>query len=106
MTPHKLEAYRAKSGMQLEYDLIEPSKSPWACEVVMAKKKRVQLKLCCEFRYLSTVTIKDAYPKSSIDESLSKLGDNKFSPHWTWVPPSGRFPSEKRIEKRPDLHVD
>ena len=105
MTPHKSEACRAKIGMQLEYDLIETSKAPWACEVVMAKKKRVKLELCCEFRYLSTVTKKDAYPKPRIDESLSNLDDNKFSPHWTWVPPSGRFHSEKRIEKRPDLHV-
>ena len=39
MTPHKSEACRAKIEMLLEYDMIEPSKSPWACGVVMAKKK-------------------------------------------------------------------
>ena len=39
MTPHKSEACRAEVEMLLEYDMIEPSKSPWACEVVMAKKK-------------------------------------------------------------------
>ena len=38
MTPHKLEASRAEIEMLLEYDMIEPSKSPWACGVVMAKK--------------------------------------------------------------------
>ena len=69
--------------MLLEYDMIEPSKSPWACGVVMAKKKRGQLRFCCDFRYLNAVTIKDAYPIPRIDESLSKLGDAKFSPHWT-----------------------
>ena len=39
MTPHKSEACRAEIEMLLEYDMIEPSKSPWACGVVMAKKK-------------------------------------------------------------------
>ena len=64
--------------MLLEYDMIEPSKSPWACGVVMAKKKGGQLRFCCDFRYLNAVTIKDAYPIPRIDESLSKLGDAKF----------------------------
>ena len=39
MTPHKSEACRAEIEILLEYDMIEPSKSPWACGVVMAKKK-------------------------------------------------------------------
>ena len=39
MTPHKPEACRAEIEVLLEYDLIEPSKSPGACGVVIAKKK-------------------------------------------------------------------
>ena len=35
MTPPKSEACRA----EIEHDTIEPSKSPWACGVLMAKKK-------------------------------------------------------------------
>ena len=58
--------------------MIEPSKSPWACGVVMAKKKGDQLRFCCDFWYLNSVTVKDAYPIPSIDESLSKLGDAKI----------------------------
>ena len=53
----------------LEYDMIEPSKSTWACGVTMAKKKGDQLRLCCDFRYLNSVTVKDAYPIPRIDES-------------------------------------
>ena len=43
--PHKLEAggARAEIEMLLEYDMIEPSESPSACGVVMAKKKRGSL---------------------------------------------------------------
>ena len=39
VTPHKSEVCWAEIEMLLEYDMIEPSKSPWACGVVMAKKK-------------------------------------------------------------------
>ena len=39
MTPHKLDACRKEIETLLEYDMIEPSKSPWACGVVMVKKK-------------------------------------------------------------------
>ena len=78
MTPHKSEGCRAEIEMLLEYDMIEPSKSPWVCGVVMAKKKGGQLRFSCDFRYLNAVMIKDAYPIPRIDESLSKLGDAKF----------------------------
>ena len=39
MTSNKSEACRAEIEMLLEYDMIKPSKSPWACGFVMAKKK-------------------------------------------------------------------
>ena len=78
MTPHKSQACRKEIEMLMEYDMIEPSKSPWACGVVMAKKKEGQLRFCCDFRYLNAVTIKDAYPIPRIDERLSMLGDAKF----------------------------
>ena len=78
MTPHKSEVCRKEIEMLMEYDMIEQSKSPWACGVVMAKKKGGQLRFCCNFRYLNAVTIKDEYPIPRIDESLSKLGDAKF----------------------------
>ena len=39
MTPHKSEACRAEIENLLECGIIEPSKLPWACGVVMAKKK-------------------------------------------------------------------
>ena len=74
MTPQKSDACRKEIETLLEYDMIETSKSPWACGVVIAKKKGDQLRFCCEFRYLNSVTVKDAYPIPRIDESLSRFG--------------------------------
>ena len=78
ITPHKSDVCRKKIETLLKYDMIEPSKSPWACGVVMAKKKDDQLRFCCNFRYLNSVTVKDEYPIPRIEESLSKLGGAKF----------------------------
>ena len=79
MTPNKSDASRKEIETLLEYDMIESFKSPRACGVVIAKKKGDQLRFGCDFRYLNSVTVKDAYPIPRIDESLSKLGDAKFS---------------------------
>ena len=49
MTPHKSEACRAEIEMLLEYGMIEPSKSLWACGVVMAKKKGGSLDFVATF---------------------------------------------------------
>ena len=78
MTPKKSDSCRKKIKTLLEYDMTEPSKSSWACGVVLAKKKGDQLRFCCDFRYMNSITVKDAYPISGIDESLSKLGESKI----------------------------
>ena len=57
--------------------MIEPSKLPWVRGVVMAKKRR-QFRFCCDFRYLKSVTVEDAYPIPRIDEILSKLREAKL----------------------------
>ena len=78
MTPNKSDAFRKEIEILVEYDMIEPSKSPWVCGVVMAKKKGNQQRLCCGFRYLNSFKVKDAYIVPRIDESVSKLRDAKI----------------------------
>ena len=73
MTPHKSDACRKEIETLLEYDMIELSKSPWARGVVMSKKKGEQLRFCCDFRYLNSVTVKDAYSIPRIDEIFLRL---------------------------------
>ena len=58
----------------LSLDLTEPSYSPWTCGVVMAKKKRNQLKFCCDFGFQNAKTIRDTLPLPMIDESIARSG--------------------------------
>ena len=101
MTPNKSEACRKEIEMLMEYDMIEPSKSPWACGVVMAKKKGGQLRFCCDFRYLNAVTIKRTHTRFPASmraypswETLSS------SRRWIWAPHSGKCHSESKIERK------
>ena len=57
--------------------MIQPSYSPWASGIVMARKKSGEMRFSCDFRPLNEVTVKDAYPLPRIDESLSRLGKAK-----------------------------
>ena len=54
--------------------MIHPSLSPWASGIVMVKKKKCELRFCCDFRPLNETTVKDAYPLLRIDESLARSG--------------------------------
>ena len=63
MTPSKSDACGKERETLLEYDMIETSKSPWACGVVMAKKKGYQIIFCFDFPYLTSVMMKDTYPR-------------------------------------------
>ena len=74
MAPWKATQANEEVRHLLSLDLIEPSYSPWACGVVMAKKKGNQLRFCCGFRFLNAKTIRDAYPLPRIDESIARLG--------------------------------
>ena len=47
--PQKSEACRAEIEILLEYDMIEPSKLPWACGVVTPKKKGGSLAFVANF---------------------------------------------------------
>ena len=53
--------------------IIEPAASPWASNVVLAKKKDGSLRLCVDYRNLNAVTYQDTYPLPHIDTCLNTL---------------------------------
>ena len=62
----------------LANDIIEPSSSPWASNVVLVKKQDGSLRFCVDFRQLNLSTIKDSYPLPRIDTCFDALGGVKY----------------------------
>ena len=58
--------------------VIEPSKSSYASQAVLVRKKCGGLRICMDYRLLNSRTRKDAYPLPRIDESLEALKGARF----------------------------
>ncbi|GFU14080.1 retrovirus-related Pol polyprotein from transposon 17.6 [Trichonephila clavipes] len=54
-------------------DVIEPSLSPWASPIVLARKKDGSTRFCVDYRRLNNVTKKNSYPRPRIDDTLDTL---------------------------------
>ena len=52
----------AQANGKLRHDVIEPAASPWASNVVLAKKSDGSLRFCLDYRQLNELTYKDSYP--------------------------------------------
>jgi len=64
----------------LTQGVIEPAASPWASNIVLAKKKDGSLRCCIDFRKVNDITRKDAYPFPRTDQCLdAKNGSCWFS---------------------------
>ncbi|XP_053968466.1 uncharacterized protein LOC128869895 [Anastrepha ludens] len=64
----------------LKHNIIRQSSSPYAAPVVIVKKSNGEGRMCVDFRALNAVTIKKQFPMPIVEEQLSKLGGNTFSP--------------------------
>ena len=58
--------------------IIQPSMSPYASAIVVARKKDGKLRMCIDYRQLNEKTRKDAYPLPRIEEALEALGGAKY----------------------------
>ena len=57
----------------LDRGVIEPSRSKWASNITLAKKKDNTWRFCCDTRKLNLITKKDLYPLKRIDTCLDTL---------------------------------
>ena len=62
-----------ETNRMLEFGIIEPAASPWACNVVLVKKKDGSLRFCVDYQKLNSIKHKDSYPLPLIDNCLNAL---------------------------------
>ena len=72
------EKIRAHVTQLLELDIIEPSYSPWSSPVILVKKSDGSSRFVLDFRFLNSVTVKDAYPLPRCDDVLESLGGSRY----------------------------
>ena len=61
--------------MWLRQWMIHPSKSPYASQVVIVRKKTGEVWLCVNYHKLNSIVARDAFPLPQIDEALQAVND-------------------------------
>jgi hypothetical protein len=75
-----LEIIDKQVDEMLKYGVIEPAASPWASNVVLARKKDNSMRICIDYRKINQISYQDSYPLPHIDVCLSSLqGSSWFS---------------------------
>ena len=62
----------------LRHDVIEPSTSFWASNVILVCKSDQTLRFCVDYRQVNALSTKDSYPLPRIDTCFDALGGAKF----------------------------
>ena len=57
----------------LKQGIIRPSRSPYASQVVIVRKKTGEIRLCIDFRALNAITVRDSFPLPRIEEALQAV---------------------------------
>ena len=70
---HLQEEVRKCLNTWFDQGIIRPSKSPYASQVVIVRKKTGEIRLCVDYRQLNGVTVRDAFPLPRIDEALQAV---------------------------------
>jgi len=86
--PRQMRPYRVPDAFKPEVDrqiqdlldkgLIRPSNSPMPSPIVCVAKKNGGVRIACDYRYLNSFTVGDAYPMLTIDEVLRSIGKGRF----------------------------
>ena len=77
--PHRQTPVQLQSEVRkcldnwLKQGIIRPSKSPYASQVVIVRKKTGEIRLCVDFRKLNAISIRDSFPLPRVEEALQAV---------------------------------
>ncbi|KAK3102361.1 hypothetical protein FSP39_010822 [Pinctada imbricata] len=74
----KREIEKKELQKMIDRGIVEPSRSPWASNIVLVTKKDGRVRFCVDYRKLNDVTLKDAYPIPRVDDCLEALSGAKW----------------------------
>ena len=73
LSPRQQQALKEQLQTFIDKGWVEPSTSPYASPILFVGKKDGSLRLCVDFRFLNTQTIRHRYPLPRQDELQDKL---------------------------------
>lgn len=76
--PSMVEEVRKHLEQLLAGGIIRKSKSPWASNIVLVRKKNGKLRMCVDYRMLNNRTIKDAYALPRVEDVFDCLHGAKY----------------------------
>ena len=71
--PGMLDELQQHLKQMLNSEVIRPSHSPWASNIVPVRKPDGKIRFCIDFRQLNQRTVKDAYALPRIEDTLDLL---------------------------------
>ncbi|KAJ8405696.1 hypothetical protein AAFF_G00316760 [Aldrovandia affinis] len=78
LSPSHYEKLREALDEMEEHEIIRKSTNEYTSPLVMVWKKNGNLRLCTDFCWLNTCTVKDAHPLPHQADALAALGGNAF----------------------------
>jgi len=91
-TPKQSKSYRIPEILKPEVEkqinklvqdgFLVPSKSPMSSPILCVLKPSKEVRIVCDFRYVNSFTVADAFPVPRIDEVLDKVGRANLITTW------------------------
>ncbi|KAI3451450.1 hypothetical protein Pfo_008115 [Paulownia fortunei] len=78
MSHPELVELRKQLKEMLECGIIKPAKSPYGAPVLFQKKADGSLRMCCDYRALNKITVKNKYPIPLVADCFDRLSQAKY----------------------------
>ncbi|KAL0443877.1 UNVERIFIED_CONTAM: RNA-directed DNA polymerase [Sesamum latifolium] len=78
MSQPELVELRKQLQDMLERGIIKPAKSSYGAPVLFQKKADGSLRMCCDYRVLNKITVKNKYPIPLVADCFDRLSQAKY----------------------------